>query len=164
MLSHFSGFFVFEYVGSNMEKGFMMKAAQLKRTITFFLVLVMVGLSVVSIGAEAPAPAVTPRWTSISHISLDMAFNDENVGTATGTARKKTGASMIEGTIYVYELVDDEWVYIDEAYGSKSVGSLGVYVTFPCESGVTYKTVFTVTAYTNGVGETETVEYVKVCE
>lgn len=141
-----------------------MKMRQLKRLVTLFFALLMIGLSIVTISAEETEPKVTPRWTSISNISLEMAFNDENVGTASGIARKQSTASRIEGTIYVYELVDDEWVYIDEAYGSKSVGSLGVYVTFPCESGVTYKTVFTVTAYTNGVGETETVEYVKVCE
>lgn len=54
-------------------------------------------------------------------------------------------------------MIEDEW------YNSKTRGTLGVEGTFPCESGATYKTVFVVTAYIDGVPETETVDYIKVC-
>ena len=109
------------------------------------------------------AGAATAIWAGIYTIDLGMAF-DGDVGTACGIASKQSKASMIEGTLYVYMLVNDEdWVYIDEWYNSKTRGTLGVEGTFPCESGATYKTVFVVTAYIDGVPETETVDYIKVC-
>lgn len=109
------------------------------------------------------ADAATVRWKRILSISLAIGF-DGDEATASGIASKQSKASMIEGTLYVYMLVNDEdWVYIDEWYNSKTRGTLGVEGTFPCESGATYKTVFVVTAYIDGVPETETVDYIKVC-
>lgn len=70
---------------------------------------------------------------------------------------------MIEGTLYVYEKVNGQWEYVDEAYKSKTVGTLGISFEFDAQSGVEYKAVFVVTAYTNGVAETETVENIKTC-
>lgn len=106
--------------------------------------------------------AVTPRWASILSIDLVMGF-DGNEGTVTGIASKQSTASKIEGTVYVYKLVGDDWIYVDEWYNSKTRGTLAVEGTFSCESGVTYKAVFVVTAYTGTIPETETVEYIRQC-
>lgn len=140
----------------------MMKKKNVKRVTSAFLSAVMLLGCLMSVCA-VNAGAATAIWEGIYTIDLGMAF-DGDVGTACGIASKQSKASMIEGTLYVYMLVNDEdWVYIDEWYNSKTRGTLGVEGTFPCESGATYKTVFVVTAYIDGVPETETVDYIKVC-
>lgn len=140
----------------------MMKKKNVKRVTSAFLSAVMLLGCLMSVCA-VNAGAATAIWAGIYTIDLGMAF-DGDVGTACGIASKQSKASMIEGTLYVYMLVNDEdWVYIDEWYNSKTRGTLGVEGTFPCESGSTYKTVFVVTAYIDGVPETETVDYIKVC-
>ena len=88
---------------------------------------------------------------------------DGNEGIVTGVARKQATASKIEGTVYVYKLVGNDWIYVDEWYNSKTRGTLAVEGTFYCESGVTYKAVFVVTAYTGTTPETETVEDIRQC-
>ena len=140
----------------------MMKKKSIKRVTSAFLSAVMLLGCLMSVCA-VNAGAATARWVGIFSIDVVMGF-DGDVGTVSGVAIKQTTASMIEGTLYVYMLVNDEdWVYIDEWYNSKTRGTLGVEGTFPCESGATYKAVFVVTAYTDGVPETETVERIKVC-
>lgn len=108
------------------------------------------------------AGAVTPRWTSINSIDLQISF-DGSDGNASGVATKQSTATKIEGRIYLYEFVDGEWSFIDEWYGSKSRGTLMISAAFDCVSGVSYKAVFVVTAYTGTATETETVEYIDTC-
>ena len=108
------------------------------------------------------ASAATMRWASILSIDLVMGF-DGNEGIVTGVASKQATATKIEGTVYVYKLVGEDWIYVDEWYNSKTRGTLAVEGTFYCESGVKYKAVFDVTAYTGSTPESETVEYVKKC-
>ena len=108
------------------------------------------------------ANAITPRWTSIYSIDLVMSF-DGSEGNVTGTSSKQSTATRIEGTVFLYELAEDDWIYIGEWYNSRSRGTLAVSGDFTCESGVTYKAVFVVTAYTGSIPETETVEYIDTC-
>ncbi len=120
--------------------------------------LLCMAISILSISAFA----VTPRWVSINSIDLNIAFNGER-GNALGSASKQSTANKIEGPLTLYELVDGEWEYIDEWYNSRTRGTLAVSGDFTCESGVTYKAVFVVTAYTGTASETETVEYIDTC-
>ena len=106
--------------------------------------------------------AATMRWASILSMEVVMTF-DGNEGIVTGVASKQATASKIEGTVYIYKLVGDDWIYVDEGYNSKTRGTLAVEGTFYCESGVTYKAVFVVTAYTGTTPETETVEDIRQC-
>lgn len=108
------------------------------------------------------ASAATMRWTSILSMEVGMAF-DGNEADVTGIARKQATATKIEGTVYVYKLVGNDWIYVDEWYNSKTRGTLTVEGTFYCESGVKYKAVFVVTAYTGSTPESETVEHIKQC-
>lgn len=141
-----------------------MKVNGFKKSVLAMMLLVVVLCSFcVNVSAyEGSEITIIPRWVSIYSIDLDLAFDDEE-GTVAAIATKKSGASLIEGTLYLYKLVNGEWVYIDEWYKSKAIGTLGISGDFVSESGVTYKGVFTVTAYTNGVAETETVEYTETC-
>ena len=134
-----------------------------KAIITVLLAAVLLcSLPASVLAVSNDAPTVSPRWVSIYTIDLDMAFVDGE-GTAVGTARKKSTATFIEGSLFMYKLVDGEWVFIYAWYGNKAVGTLSVSGYFACESGVTYKAIFEVTAYTNSESERETVEYIETC-
>ena len=108
------------------------------------------------------ANEIEPRYTSINTVDCYMVL-DSQEGTASGIAMKKSSASSIEGTLVVYKQSGSGWIYIDQAYKSVTRGTLGVSINFAAESGVTYKAVWTVTAYTNGVGETVVIEDIKTC-
>lgn len=123
---------------------------------TVLLFIIFVNLMI------TPTKAIIPRWTSIFSIELCMSF-DGSDGNVSGLASKQSTASTIEGTIYLYKLVDDEWIYIDEWYKGHPRGTLAISGDFVCESGVTYKAIFVVTAYTGTVPESETIEYVEQC-
>ena len=136
---------------------------KMKRILIAVMVLtVMVCCIPVHTYAANDTPIIQPRWTSIHHMEVGMSFSGSD-GNASGIASKQSTADLIEGTLYVYQLVDDEWEYMGEWYKSKAVGSLGISGDFVCVSGVTYKAVFTVTAYTDGVPETHTIEYTETC-
>ena len=138
-----------------------MKKDNLKKIASAFLAAMLL-FSCTACVFVTNALAVTPRWASILSIDLVMGF-DGNEGTVTGAASKQSTASQIEGTVYLYKLVGDDWIYIDEWYNIKTRGTLAVGGDFACESGVTYKAVFVVTAYTGTTPETETVEYIEEC-
>lgn len=147
-----------------MKGVYKMKVSGFKKSVLAMMLLVVLLCSFcVNVSAyEGSEITITPRWVSIYSIDLDLAFDDEG-GTVAAIATKKSDASLIEGRLYLYKLVNGEWVYIDEWYKSKAIGTLGISGNFISESGVTYKGVFTVTAYTNGVPEMETVEYTETC-
>lgn len=139
----------------------MMKKNSLKKFTSAFLTAMLL-FSCLACLFVTNAGAVTPRWASILSMEVDMAF-DGNEGDVSGIAMKQSTASKIEGTVYVYKLVGEDWIYVDEWYNSKTRGTLAVGGTFPCQSGVTYKAVFVVTAYTGTTPETETVEHIEIC-
>ncbi len=106
---------------------------------------------------ESGSTVVTPRWTSIASIELGMTFSD-GIGNASGLANKKPTSSLIEVTLTVYKWKSGKWQYVASRSGSETVGTVGISVDFVAEPSVRYKAVFEVTAYTNNVPETMTVE------
>lgn len=102
------------------------------------------------------------QWTSISFMNVDMLLDGSN-SEATGSARRQSTASSIEGTVTVYKLVGDTWEFVTDAYKSTTRVSLVVSAYFEAESGYTYKAEFEVTAYTNGTPESHTVSWTEVC-
>lgn len=163
MMSQFSRFFVIrdKNICHIRRNGIMMhKNTSFKFISGFLMVALLLVLSTNFVVIQGNA--ITPRWVSIFSIDLCMSF-DGSDGNVSGVAIKQSTATSIEGTVTLYELVDDEWIYIDEWYNSKSRGTLGVSGDFVCESGVTYKAVFVVTAYTDSTPESETVEYIEQC-
>ena len=134
-----------------------------KAIITVLLAAVLLcSLPASVLAVSNDAPTVSPRWVSIYTIDLDMAFVDGE-GVAAGIARKQSTATFIEGSLFMYKLVNGEWRFIYAWYNNAAVGTLGVEGHFACESGVTYKAIFEVTAYTNSESERHTVEYVETC-
>jgi len=137
-----------------------MKKSFLKVLVCLLAAIMLFSVNTFAIGEEQSS--VSPRWVSIFDIDLTMGF-DGDMGNVTGSASKMSTASRIEGTLYLYEKIDGEWVYVDEAYKSKTIGTVGVSIDFDAVSGREYKAEFVVTAYTDGVGETETVYNYKTC-
>ena len=122
-------------------------------------------MSALCVNIFAGNDLIAPQWNSILSVSVYLNF-DGNEGCASGSAIKKSTATAIDAYLYVYKLVEDEWVYVDGWYDLSFDGVLEMDKTFTGVSGVTYKAEFIVTAYTGGFGknpETTTVERIKVC-
>lgn len=141
----------------------MMRKHLTKAIVSLSLALIMLGLPTLPVfAAQKEESTVQPQWTSIATMDVDMVFVG-NEGSAAGCARKHSTASHIEGHLYIYKWTGSTWEYVGHDEGSKTVGTLGLVVEFIGETGVQYKAVLTVVAYTNGIGEWETVEYHKTC-
>ena len=128
------------------------------------LIMTMICTSSVTTFAALPGNnTVEPQWDSISDVAIDMVFSGTE-GNAAGVARKKSTATRIEGTLTVYkEVSSGVWHGIDQVYGSKTIGSLGLSIDFVGEVGVRYRVIFEVTAYTGSTPETETFERYATC-
>ena len=131
----------------------------MKKIITILLTMVLLCSSMIipSYAAVIEEPEIMPLWDNLDIVTLDIAFSGSE-GNASGASTKKDGVSLIEGTVVVYEKINGEWVYLDEAYNSTTRYTVGVSCDFPAHVGGEYYAVFTVTAYRNGVGETFTMD------
>ena len=135
----------------------------IKSIISLSLAIIMLcSFSVPTFAAQEQEQTVSPRWTSIATMAVDMTFYG-NEGNAVGTARKQSTASVIVGTLFVYKWNGSSYEYVGEVSGSKTVGTLGLSLDFVCEQGVQYKAVLSVIAYTNNIGESETITYYQTC-
>ena len=135
----------------------------IKAIISLSLAIIMIcSLTVPIFAAQPEDTTVQPRWTSIATMDLDISFVGSS-GNVTATARKQSTASHIVGTLYLYKWNGSTYEYMDEVSGYKTVGTLGLSIDFVCEKGVQYKGVLTVVAYTNNIGELETIYYCKTC-
>ena len=139
----------------------MMRKKIFRKNVAKFVAIVLLLCclnNTLSIGASA----ITPRWTSIATIDLCMGF-DGSHGNVSASIIKQNTATSVEGTVTLYELVDGEWEYIDEWYNIRNRGTLVISGDFTCVSGVTYRAVLVVTAYTGTIPENETIEYIDIC-
>lgn len=128
-------------------------------------VLLAALMSALCVNIFAGNDLIAPQWNSIISVEVYLEF-DGNEGHALGDAEKTYTATAIDAYLYVYKLVEDEWVYVDGWYDLKFDGALSMDKTFTGVSGVTYKAEFIVTAYTGGFKknpETTTVDYIAVC-
>ena len=135
----------------------------IKAILSLALVLLMVCSSSIPVfAAQVPEDTVSPRWTSIWTMHLDMSFVGTQ-GNAAGTARKQATADEIVGTLYLYKWNGTTYEYMDEVSGYKTVGTLVLSIDFQAEVGVQYKAVFEVVAYTDGHGEFDSMTYYQTC-
>lgn len=167
MLSHFLGIFCLynaphEILVTEKENSMKNKKRAIAVIALVFTLITVWCFPMGAYAAENERTQIQPRWNSILSIDGDITFCGTD-GNATGMASKQSTASLIEGTLVLYRQSGDDWIYMDEDYNSKSRGTLAVSIDFEAVSGVTYKFEFTVTAYTNGVGETKTIEYSETC-
>lgn len=128
-------------------------------------VLLAALMSALCVNIFAGNDLIAPLWNSIISAAVNLEF-DGNGGHVVGVAKKESTATALDAYLYVYKLVEDEWVYVDGWYDLSFDGVLEMDKTFTGVSGVTYKAEFIVTAYTGGFKknpETTTVERIKVC-
>lgn len=128
-------------------------------------VLLAALMSALCVNIFAGNDLIAPQWNSIISVKVNIEF-DGNGGYVVGVAKKESTATALDAYLYVYKLVEDEWVYVDGWYDLSFDGVLEMDKTFTGVSGATYKVEFIVTAYTGGFKknpETTTVERIKVC-
>lgn len=107
---------------------------------------------------------VAPCAEGVRFINVDITFAADHVGTGIGTATKSFSASSIDGKLYMYEQMDDDWEYINEWTVKGGKGSISVSGNFVAHTGDTYKAIFVVTAYVNSTPVTQTIELIKTCD
>ena len=141
----------------------MKRNSLIKTIISLSLVILMVCSSSMHIfAAQMPEDTISPRWTSIFYMDVDMSFVGTQ-GNASASARKQSTADSITGTLYLYKWNGTTYEYMDEVSGFKTVGTLGLSIDFVAEVGVQYLAIWSVVAYTDGHGEQETIEYLETC-
>ncbi len=128
-----------------------------------FAIIMAFSVSVPAFAAIKPEETVSPMWTSISDMSVDISFVG-TAGNALGIARKQSTAEVIVGTLYLYKWNGSYYEYITEVSGRKTVGTLGLSIDFEAEVGVQYLAILDVVAYTNNIGEQHSMEYLKTCK
>lgn len=129
------------------------------------IALILAGLSLfpltTPISAELPDRGIiAPQWESIVNIKVDFIFSD-SIATLTVTRRDQT-VTKLEGTLTVYKKVGNNWVYVT-SNSDTSARALAIDVEFAPVSGVTYKAVAEVTAYSSSGSEPATSSKIATC-
>lgn len=129
------------------------------------IALILTGLSLfpltTPISAELPdSGIIAPQWESIVNIKVDFIFSD-SIATLTVTRRDQT-VTKLEGTLTVYKKVGNNWVYVT-SNSDTSARALAIDVEFAPVSGVTYKAVAEVTAYSSSGSEPATSSKIATC-
>ncbi|MBQ7358251.1 MAG: hypothetical protein IJW65_05910 [Clostridia bacterium] len=140
----------------------MKKTTRIITTLILAIAL-CVGASVSTFATDVETAAVQPRWVSIGHVSHEMTFSDAGNGNVTAVAMKQSTATSIEATLTLYKKIGSYYYFVDSVSGSKTIGSVALSIDFPCTSGVTYKSVLMVTAYTGSDAESEMFEVIRTC-
>lgn len=134
----------------------------MKKILSLILVMAMVITLSVSASALAIEPTIQPLWETMASMNVSVDFSG-TTGTATATVSRLGGTTTrIEGTLYVYEVDGDDWIYIDSEYGS-STRSLWIDIEFDATSGTEYVAVLEVTGYSATTSESETVTDYGTC-
>jgi hypothetical protein len=95
-------------------------------------------------------------------MSTTITFNGSS-SYVRGVATRQTGVTSMEGTVTLYKYVSSQWVYVDQWSGNSTGNSLVITGYFSCISGVQYKAVFELTAYSDTLTESEIQTTYKTC-
>jgi hypothetical protein len=134
----------------------------MKKILKGLSLVLMFSILCCSMSVFTSALTVQPLWTNINTMSVSIAF-DGTDGIARGIATRQTGVTSMEGTVTLYKYVSSQWVYVNQWSGSSTGYSLIISGSFTGISGVQYKAVFEVTAYSGGSSETATQTAYKTC-
>ncbi|MBQ3126684.1 MAG: hypothetical protein IJC15_06395, partial [Clostridia bacterium] len=131
-------------------------------TSLFLVILVAFVFVVPSSAAVIPEETVTPCWNNISSVTVEITFPNGNGIAVVDVTRVYGVTTSISGTLSLYKLVNGQWVFMDSTSGS-STRALRLELYFDAVSGVTYKAVADITAYSNTEVETETLSDIETC-
>ena len=129
------------------------------------IALLLAGLSLFPIATPISAKMpdngiVAPQWEYIDSIKVDIIFSD-STATVTVTRRNQT-VTKLEGTLTVYKKVGSNWIYV-ASNSDTSARALSIDVDFDPISGVTYKAVAEITAYSANGSEPGTSSKIETC-
>lgn len=122
-------------------------------------VMCLISFSVVSFAATGN-DGIMPCYVNLSTADIDIGYFDD-YGLVTCTATKQAGTTKLVGVVNVYEYTNEDWELIASFANEATRGSLAVSGEFPAEKGITYKAVFTVSAMSDTLIETDVLECVK---
>ena len=132
-----------------------------KQIITLVAAIFMVLTSVIGVSAESFDNGVSPCWSYMDTVDLDLNFSGTSGNATLTVTRIFQITTKIEGTLTVYKWVGNDWQYVDSV-SDESTRGLDLEVDFTAESGVTYKAVADITAYGSNGSEPETVEEIRI--
>ena len=129
------------------------------------IALLLAGLSLFPIATPISAKMpdngiVALQWEYIDSIKVDIIFSD-STATVTVTRRNQT-VTKLEGTLTVYKKVGSNWIYV-ASNSDTSARALSIDVDFDPISGVTYKAVAEITAYSANGSEPGTSSKIATC-
>lgn len=129
------------------------------------IALFLAGLSLfpltTPISAQVPdSGIIAPCWSYME--AVDIEFNFLNSTANLLVERRSQVTTKIEGTLTVYKKVGNTWVYV-ASNSDSSTRTLSVDVEFDAVSGVTYKAVAEVTAYSASGSEPATNSKIATC-
>lgn len=108
-----------------------------------------------SITAAIPEATIQPLWENMSSANVTLGFAGAT-GTATASViRIPNVTTEIEGTLTVYEVDGNDWIYVDSVSKS-STRTLGIELEFDATPGVEYVAVLEVTAHSEYSSESHT--------
>lgn len=111
------------------------------------IVLLMSFVLPFSVSAEENIPTVTPRWSIIYIMELDIVFFSEDDAVVTAAVTGQSNVTLLEGKITLFEYVNNDWVLMDTYEKTSTYASLGMELEFDPVCGRDYKAYFYVTAY-----------------
>lgn len=103
---------------------------------------------------------IMPCYENLSMATVDIGYFDD-YALVTGVATRQTGTTKLVGVVNVYGYTNGDWEFISSFAGETTRRSLAISGEFPAEQGVTYKAVFTVSAMSDTLIETDVLECVK---
>lgn len=133
-----------------------------KTIITIVLCVCTLLTLTIGVSANSGDYGVSPCWNYMGNIELGLNFSGTSGNATLTVTRIFQITTKIEGTLTVYEWVDNDWQYVDSV-SDESTRGLALEVDFTAESGVTYKAVADITAYGSNGSEPETVEEIRTC-
>lgn len=133
----------------------------MKKTAKVSLVIIMI-LVVFSISSEALSYTITPYWANMNSITMDIYFSGAN-SIASALVEKVGGVTtLLSGSLTLYRKSGTDWIYVSST-SSASTRTLALTIGFSATSGVQYKSVLNVTAYSATGSESETVTKISTC-
>ena len=137
---------------------------EMKRRILAVILTVLTIMTMsANVFAAMPEEQVVPLWDNMNEITVNLVFDDDDVGTASVKVSRIFGVTTsIEGTLTVYRKSGTQWIYVTETSGEAN-GTLYIDVDFNATSGTTYKAVADITAYSSTSSESETVSKISTC-
>lgn len=97
--------------------------------------------------AEENTQMVTPRWSIIYIMELDIIFLAEDEAYVSAKVTGQSNVTLLEGRIRLFEYVNGGWVLIETYEKTSTYASLGMELEFDPVRGRDYKAYFDVTAH-----------------